>query len=406
MAQKRALITGITGQDGAYLARFLLSKRYLVFGLHRRVSSPNFWRLQALDIACKVISVSGDVSVSPSLMGAIHVVNRTSFAEDRLDRAQPASSLRAGGLAWVQHVPSPVRSPCLGEWRLNWNEYFGEVGHTGYRDSLLYRYDQPVRMRRVRRELARLAAITGNSAKVLDIGTGTGDVVAMLREWGHRVVGSDISARVVRHTSSGFMRDPEVDTVIATAQAPPFKRGSFDLVTSVTVLQHILSDSDVREALAALRRVTRPHGRMLALEIAPRRPIQEQRVSGGVAERTADEWRRLFASTGWQIESERTYVPWGPAFVHAFDRVVGWTLAHLGSSARVPFDAESGVGQGGPISPAHRSPARRVLSQVLRLMRRAMLVVGFPLDHVLRIPGPAPLAYYRVYVLRLSSGSG
>ncbi len=44
MAQ-RVLITGITGQDGSYLAEFLLSKGYKVFGLVRRSSTVNFERL-------------------------------------------------------------------------------------------------------------------------------------------------------------------------------------------------------------------------------------------------------------------------------------------------------------------------------------------------------------------------
>lgn len=48
MRTKRALITGITGQDGAYMAAFLLDKGYEVFGAYRRSSTPNFWRLRAL----------------------------------------------------------------------------------------------------------------------------------------------------------------------------------------------------------------------------------------------------------------------------------------------------------------------------------------------------------------------
>ena len=47
---KKALITGITGQDGAYLASSLLKQNYLVFGAFRRTSSCNFWRLRELDI--------------------------------------------------------------------------------------------------------------------------------------------------------------------------------------------------------------------------------------------------------------------------------------------------------------------------------------------------------------------
>src|SRR3989449_4539615 len=45
---KRAIITGITGQDGSYLAELLLSKGYEVVGVVRRASAPNYWRIQTL----------------------------------------------------------------------------------------------------------------------------------------------------------------------------------------------------------------------------------------------------------------------------------------------------------------------------------------------------------------------
>jgi GDPmannose 4,6-dehydratase len=48
---KKALITGITGQDGAYLAAFLLKNNYQVFGSYRRSSSSNFWRLDYLKVS-------------------------------------------------------------------------------------------------------------------------------------------------------------------------------------------------------------------------------------------------------------------------------------------------------------------------------------------------------------------
>jgi GDPmannose 4,6-dehydratase len=51
---KRALITGITGQDGAYLAKLLLSKGYEVYGAHRRAATPNLGRLEALGIEDQV----------------------------------------------------------------------------------------------------------------------------------------------------------------------------------------------------------------------------------------------------------------------------------------------------------------------------------------------------------------
>jgi GDPmannose 4,6-dehydratase len=47
---KTAFITGITGQDGAYLTKLLLNKNYKVYGTYRRTSSVNFWRLEELGV--------------------------------------------------------------------------------------------------------------------------------------------------------------------------------------------------------------------------------------------------------------------------------------------------------------------------------------------------------------------
>lgn len=68
---KRAFITGITGQDGAYLAKFLLNKGYDVYGTFRRVSTPNYWRLQYLDIFDKIHLVPADMADQSSILNAI-----------------------------------------------------------------------------------------------------------------------------------------------------------------------------------------------------------------------------------------------------------------------------------------------------------------------------------------------
>jgi GDPmannose 4,6-dehydratase len=70
---KKALITGITGQDGSYLAEFLLDKGYEVYGLHRRSSTPNFWRLDALGVTQKVKLLEGDLLDQTSLMNAVEI---------------------------------------------------------------------------------------------------------------------------------------------------------------------------------------------------------------------------------------------------------------------------------------------------------------------------------------------
>jgi len=59
---KNALITGITGQDGAYLAKLLLDKGYRVFGLHARRSTDTLWRLRHLGIESEVNLIDGDLT--------------------------------------------------------------------------------------------------------------------------------------------------------------------------------------------------------------------------------------------------------------------------------------------------------------------------------------------------------
>ena len=64
---KTALITGISGQDGAYLAKLLLKKNYKVIGLDRRSSRNNNWRLNYLGINNKIIIHYSDSIILTSL---------------------------------------------------------------------------------------------------------------------------------------------------------------------------------------------------------------------------------------------------------------------------------------------------------------------------------------------------
>lgn len=69
MSKKRAFITGITGQDGSYLAEFLLGQGYDVFGLVRRTSTLNFERIR--HIQDQITLVSGDMLDQTSLTRAL-----------------------------------------------------------------------------------------------------------------------------------------------------------------------------------------------------------------------------------------------------------------------------------------------------------------------------------------------
>ena len=75
MSEKRALITGITGQDGSYLAELLLEQGYDVFGLTRRLSAENYWRIDHLREQLTLIP--GDLLDQLSLIRVLERVRPT-----------------------------------------------------------------------------------------------------------------------------------------------------------------------------------------------------------------------------------------------------------------------------------------------------------------------------------------
>jgi GDPmannose 4,6-dehydratase len=118
---RRALLTGLTGQDGAYLAQLLLGKGYEVYGTFRRSSSPNFWRLHVLDIATDVQLIPIDLSDASSLVEAIRIAQPdelynlaaqsfvgTSF-ETPLSTAEVSGLSTARLLEMVRHLKPDTR---------------------------------------------------------------------------------------------------------------------------------------------------------------------------------------------------------------------------------------------------------------------------------------------------------
>jgi GDPmannose 4,6-dehydratase len=95
MSQKRALITGITGQDGSYLAELLLEQGYEVFGLARRLSAENYWRVDHL--RDRITLIPGDLLDQLSLIRVI-------------ERVQPGEVYN---LAAMSFVPASWEQPML-----------------------------------------------------------------------------------------------------------------------------------------------------------------------------------------------------------------------------------------------------------------------------------------------------
>jgi GDPmannose 4,6-dehydratase len=134
---KRALVTGITGQDGAYLTALLLEKGYEVFGGYRRLSTPNFWRLQSLGVFDKVSLIPIDLADTTSIMEAIKVTEpdeiynlaAQSFVEASFE--QPVATANVSGVAVTRFLEA-VRQikPGTKFYQASSSEMFGLTGNS------------------------------------------------------------------------------------------------------------------------------------------------------------------------------------------------------------------------------------------------------------------------------------
>lgn len=129
---KSALITGITGQDGAYLAQLLLEKGYEVHGLIARRSSDTLWRLRELGIEGEVRLVSGDMIDLSSLVRALEnsqateVYNLAAQSFVATSWEQPLLTAQVTGMA-VANILEAVRlaNPDARFYQASTSEMFG-----------------------------------------------------------------------------------------------------------------------------------------------------------------------------------------------------------------------------------------------------------------------------------------
>jgi GDPmannose 4,6-dehydratase len=132
---KSALITGVTGQDGAYLAQLLLKKGYKVYGLSpRRSSDNNLWRLQYLGIQKDVQLLEGDLTDLSSLIRCMQVskaeevynLGAQSFVGSSWD--QPILTAQVDGVG-ATNVLEAVRivNPKARFYQASTSEMFGKI---------------------------------------------------------------------------------------------------------------------------------------------------------------------------------------------------------------------------------------------------------------------------------------
>jgi GDPmannose 4,6-dehydratase len=115
---KSALITGVTGQDGAYLSRLLVDKGYDVFGIVARRGADTSWRLNVMEVADKVTVIYGDLTDMASLCRAVEtaqpdeVYNLAAQSFVGTSWQQPALTAQVNGIGVVNMLEALHRMRC------------------------------------------------------------------------------------------------------------------------------------------------------------------------------------------------------------------------------------------------------------------------------------------------------
>lgn len=220
-----AIITGITGQDGAYLTELLLNKGYTVYGTYRRTSSVNFWRLEELGIAQhpnlhlveydltdmgsairlldtsgatevynlaaqSFVGVSFDQPIATAHMtgvGPVHLLEAIRIVNPKIRFYQASTSEMFGKVQAIpqcEDTPFYPRSPygvakLYAHWMtINYRESYGIFGSSG----ILFNHESPLRGREfvTRKITDSLAKIKLGKLDVLELGN-----LDAKRDWGY-----------------------------------------------------------------------------------------------------------------------------------------------------------------------------------------------------------------------------
>lgn len=220
---RKAFITGITGQDAAYLAELLLEKGYEVYGAYRRSASVNLWRLHELGLDGKIQLIPMDLLELTNIMRVIEKVRpdeiynlaAQSFVGVSFDQIIYTTNVNAIGVAYLLESVRTIR-PEARFYQASTSEMFGKVrevpqnertpfhprspyavaklyGHwvtVNYREAhkmhassgILFNHESPLRGREfvTRKITASLAKIRHGQQEVLELGN-----LEARRDWGY-----------------------------------------------------------------------------------------------------------------------------------------------------------------------------------------------------------------------------
>lgn len=223
-------------------------------------------------------------------------------------------------------------------------------------------------------------------ASVLDVGCGTGRWLRRYSELGAKPVGVDATEGMVQRAAASGLKCP---LVVGLAQNLPFHDAVFDMVSAVTVIQHIPPAYQV-DALKEMARVLRPGGHLLLLELIRGRGPH-------IFARRAPDWIEQAVAAGFSLVEwcGQEYLIADRAFAGIVHAV--WQLARNDAAPSLPGQAVDPVSQ-----PLRRSTARVVYWAI----RRGTCSISELLEPVAQKLLPAEWATHGLFIFKKSLGSG
>lgn len=179
-----------------------------------------------------------------------------------------------------------------------WDGRFRMHGHTGDADSLLYAYDQPQRLRAIKKSLFRSNILISTDTRILDIGCGTGDLIDLFVKFANpEITGIDISDVTLSFTRERFGANPKVGLFSMGVEEMDFLSDSFDLAIGINVLQHIIGEEAFLKAVKNMVRVVRARGYLLVMDFSPAK-VKVRRPAPYVIIRSRQEYLKAFEGNG------------------------------------------------------------------------------------------------------------
>lgn len=290
-------------------------------------------------------------------------------------------------------------------WENFWNKSVQKKGHTGYTDQLIHQYDQPLRIKTISKIIKKLFNNNLMGKAVLDIGCGTGDFIEeIVKLRAKKVTGIDISSAVLNKAHDRFKSDSKVELRHGSVVEMLKDKEAFDLILSVTVLQHHLDDNELKSVLKLMHKALKPKGYMIIFELAPSNLEKEhnsKRYMDYLVERSPTLWRETFHKAGFKIISEPNFPQLGKTLIRYQELLIDFLRAQKPKS-KITVDktsilTDSKIGR----KKISQFTSRALARKVLNFFRKFILFICYPADHRLGLPlPPQSLREYRIFVIK------